>query len=354
MQRSSRFSVILAFGVVLACFPFMALAKGQVPASPPQRIMRPMMGTLVEVLWRGPEDSGRAETVHKTMAQMDALAGMMSLKQGDSFVAKINSAAGKTAVQVPEALIQVIETSLNISKLTGGAFDITVGALETAWGDIQFGQGGRLPGKEEINAALSKVDYNKIVLNNEDKSVFLKLKGTRIDLGGIAKGYIIGHGLQRLNEGNIESALINAGGDISASSRQGDPLWRVGLQDPFEKGKLLGVFLIDNGAVVTSGSYERFYETQAGTYTHILDPATGQPVKKIVSVTILADDAAFADGLATALMVASPEAGMALINKSENVHGVIIDVGGTIWIDKRLKQKLQLTPLSPEKKVRFF
>ena len=350
MKQFEKNSIgIIVLTLVLLCYGRPAEA---VP--PPERMMRPMMGTLVEILWRGPQASSRYGQVEHVMDHMASLAAALSLKNTASDVAAVNAAAGQKAVPVSEAFIEVVTKSLEISQLTDGAFDITVGALETAWGDIQWDQGGRLPQHHEIQSALSKVGYKQIAVNHQERTIFLKSKGIRLDLGGIAKGYIIESGLQALKRIGLENVLINAGGDIGALGRKNDPPWRIGLQDPFEKGRLLGVFFINTGTVVTSGSYERFYQTPEGTFTHIFNPSTGRPVKEIISVTILADDAAFADGLATALMVKSREAGTALLSRLEHIQGVIIEKDGTMWIEETLKGQLQLEPLHPRNRVHYF
>ncbi len=345
----------LVLGLVLAClltFSNCTPAGSQEDVS--HHLTRPMMGTLVEVVWRGHGDAKGADKVRLAMDKMEILAASMNLHDPDSELANINLAAGKKRVKISDDLFRVIEKSLEISQLTEGAFDITIGSLESIWGDIQWGRGGRLPHEGEIQQALAKVKYKQIVLNQQKKTVFLERQGARLDLGGIAKGYVVDHGLDWLNGKGIQNILINAGGDIRASGNKQHPVWRVGLQDPFEKGKLLGVFLIESGAIVTSGTYERFFEAGEKKYSHILNPDTGHPVTGLVSATVWADKAAFADALATALMVIGRKDGIAVLGRIRSAQGVFIEEDGTIWIDKDLKTVLKLRPLPERNSVKFF
>ncbi len=342
------------WGLVCWCFLISCCTPAGSQDVVSHRLTRPMMGTLVEVVWRGHGDAKEADRVRTVMDKMETLAASMNLHDPESELANINMAAGKRGVKISDNLFNVIQKSLEVSRLTGGAFDITVGPLEEIWGDIQWGGVGRRPHEEEILQALTKVEYKQIKADQQEKTVFLEGQGTRLDLGGIAKGYVVDYGLGRLEGKGFQNVLINAGGDIRAVGNKQEPLWKVGLQDPFEKGKLLGVFLIEDGAIVTSGTYERFIETEEGTYSHILNPGTGFPAKGLVSATVFADQAAYADALATALMVLSRPEGISLLRRLRSVQGVLVEEDGTIWVDEDLKAVLKLEALPKRNRVKFF
>lgn len=306
-----------------------------------QRLVRPMMGTLVEVLWQ-PE--GRPDDVSAARAAMDRMADLasrMNARDADSEVSRIVDAAGTAPAQVSGEVLEVIEKALEISRITGGAFDVTVGALEAVWGNIQWEGGGRLPAPEEIQDALSRVGYRFVRTNRERKTVYLEQKGVRLDLGGIAKGYIVDQGIRCLKEAGIRHALIHAGGDLrTLGDRQGSP-WRIGLQDPGDPQRLLGVFRVKDAAVVTSGNYERYFESPKGRFGHILDPHAGRPVEGLLSVSVVAEDAAYADALATAFMVKGKEGTLALVSGLPSVQIVLIEVGGAIWVSRGLEKVLE-------------
>ena len=312
------------------------------------------MGTLVEVVWRPTGEESGADAVRSALDRMEELASRMNLYSPASELAEINAGAGKTPVKVSEELVDVIEKSLDASRMTGGGFDATVGSVEAVWGDIQRDGGGRLPGDGAVEDALERVGYQRVRIDRNTKSVFLEREGMRLDLGGIAKGYIADQGLEWLNSRGIREALINVGGDIRASGMEESPPWRIGLQDPLERGHLLGVLLIRAGAVVTSGTYERYFETKEGRHAHILNPATGRPVQGLLSATVIAEEAFFADFLATALMVKGRQDGISMLEGLPAAKAILIEENGTIWVDERIGDALELGRLPSRNTVRFY
>ena len=346
-----------------ACFLFLTLTycfllgsgtpKGPVDEGI-RRITRPMMGTLVEVVWRTNVEGTEAETVRSALDRMEALASRMSLYDPSSELAKINAAAGKAPVKVSDEVLDVIEKSLTVSRMTGGAFDATVGSVEAVWGDIQREGGGRLPGEEAVREALDRVGYQRVRVDRERKTVFLEKEGMRLDLGGIAKGYIADQGMAWLKRRGIREALVNAGGDIRASGGTVSRPWRIGLQDPSEEGRMLGVFSFQEGAVVTSGTYERYFETKDRRFAHIMNPGTGRPVEGLLSATVISDQAFLADALATAIMVEGRQGGIAFLGRFPAARGVLVEQDGTIWVEENLKDALELGPLPSRYTVRFY
>lgn len=313
-----------------------------------------MMGTLVEVVWRATGEGTGAEAVRSALDRMEALSSRMSLYAPASELVEINAAAGKAPVKVSEELLDVIEKSLTLSRMTGGAFDVTVGSVEAVWGDIQRGGGGRLPGEDAVREALDRVGCERVRVDRERKTVFLEKEGMRLDLGGIAKGYIVDQAMAWLNGRGLRDVLINAGGDIRASGQPQSPPWRIGVQDPFEKGRLLGFFSLQKGAVVTSGTYERYFEAEGRRFAHIMDPATGRPVEGLLSATVIAEESFLADALATAVMVKGRQEGISMLGRFPGARGVFVERDGTIWVAKGLKDVLELAPLPAGNAVRFY
>ncbi len=340
--------------LLLGCVLVLSCSRKESADSETRRITRPMMGTLVEVVWRATEGTGGAEAARLALDRMEELASRMDLYSPASELARVNAAAGKGPVKVSDALLDVIEESLTLSRMTGGAFDATVGPLEAAWGDIQHEGGGRLPGERAVHEALARVGYQRVRIDRNRKTVFLEKAGMRLDLGGIAKGYIADQGMACLQQRGIRDALINAGGDIRSSCSADSPPWRIGLQDPLKKGRLLGVFVFRSGAVVTSGTYERYFETKAGRFTHIMNPRTGRPVEGLLSVTVVAARAFLADGLATAIMVKGRREGVSLLGRLPRARGVLVERDGTIWVAEGLKGTLELGSLPAGNTVRFY
>jgi len=218
--------------------------------------------------------------------------------------------------------LEVIKKAVNFSKLTGGAFDITCKPLVDLW--RRAGRERRLPLPQEIREAISLVSYKDIML--EGNLIKFKKEGMEIDLGGIAKGYAVDKAIEILKREGINRALVNAGGDLYALGRgpQGKK-WRIGIQDPRNKGKIVRIIRVEDKAVATSGDYERCFFINGKRHSHIVNPHTGMTVENVpMSVTIVALDATTADALATGVFVLGPREGMDLINSLSDVEGMII------------------------------
>jgi len=218
--------------------------------------------------------------------------------------------------------LEVVKKAINFSKLTGGAFDITCKPLVDLW--RRAGKEKRLPSPQEIKEALFLVNYKNIIL--EDNLIKFKKKGMGIDLGGIAKGYAVDKAIEILRKEGINKALVNAGGDLYALGRgPQDKKWRIGIQDPRHKGKIVRIIKVEDKAVATSGDYERYFLINGQRHSHIVNPHTGMTVENIpMSVTIIASDTTTADALATGVFVLGPYKGMDLINSLSNIEGMII------------------------------
>lgn len=293
---------------------------------------RPLMGTVVEVIAEGAEEPALRGAAEEAFREMQRLSGMMSHYDPASVVSAINDAAGVRPVAVPAELAEVLAQARRVSERTGGAFDATIGGLR-AW---RFRPGDeRVPPAAEIAAQLAKVDYRK--LKSDGRSAFLAERGMRIDLGGIAKLYILEAGRRALEARGVRRALVNGGGDVVAHS-DGAP-WRVGVRDPRAPGRLLGAVPLVRGAVASSGDYERFFVRGGKRYHHILDPRTGYPAEGARGVTLVAPSAEAVNGLGPAIMVLGLAAGQKLIGATPGVEGLIVDPKGEPWISPGLRPR---------------
>jgi thiamine biosynthesis lipoprotein len=216
-------------------------------------------------------------------------------------------------------IIALVETSLQISNESEGAFDITIYPLIERWGF--FSDTPSLPDKKEIQQYLQRIGYSNLVI--EDGTLTKRKKNVQIDLGGIAKGYAIKEALQVLKNYQIESALIDAGGDIYALGELDGKPWKVGVRNPRGEG-VIGVLEVTDMAVVTSGDYERFFEVDGEKYHHLLDPKTGYPTKGLASVTVMSSDPVLADAWSTALFIMGKEKGMPLVEKKNDLKTIMI------------------------------
>lgn len=268
------------------------------------------------------QSSGKSRRVKQALFdEMGRLEQLLSYSDPDSEVGAINGAAGKEPVAVSPETAAVIEKALAYSSISAGAFDPTIAPLLERWGF----QGGehRVPDPEELEEARAAVDYSLVEVGGG--KVFLPRSGMALDLGGIAKGYIVDRGLDLLAQSGVEHALINAGGDVGILGPKADgSSWRIGIKHPRSSEIIAVIPWGERGAVVTSGDYERFFEEDGVRYHHILDPRTGRPASSLLSVTVVAPTAMEADALSTALFVLGPQRGLALVESLPEVEAVLI------------------------------
>lgn len=242
-------------------------------------------------------------------------------RREDSSIGKLNrEGVGKP----PEEVLDVLRTARRIAVLSDGAFDPTILALADLWA---FDGGGALPKDEQIDQARRRVDFSKVVID-EDGTVRIP-EGFGLDLGGIAKGAVVDLISDYLYERGFKDFLIDAGGDILVSGvKQGENPWRIAIRHPRETQAVLGVISLGEKdsriAVVTSGDYERFFESGGKRYHHILDPRSGYPAGQVASVTVIAPSCEVADALSTAAFVLGPERGLKLLEVFPDAEGLLI------------------------------
>jgi thiamine biosynthesis lipoprotein len=275
---------------------------------------RIMMGTFMEVI------SPDKEAPNIVFSEIKRIEGLLSKYKGDSEVAKLNT-LGKLKVS-PDTLY-VLQKAKEFWQLSDGAFDITVGPLMDLWGftDKKY----YLPKKEEINRALSKVGFDKIIFNIDDNVVEFKVLGMKIDLGAIAKGYAVDCAVKKLKEHRIKSCLINAGGQIYCLGDKFGRPWNIAVRGPRNKG-FWDYLKLKDKAVATSGDYEQYFINNGKRYAHIFNPKTGYPSHSgIVSVTVIAPDGLTADALSTSIFILGKDKGLKLAKKFNNVDVEIIE-----------------------------
>ncbi len=245
-----------------------------------------------------------------------------------SFISMVNREASHRAIVLDSVMYDLMLESERINKLSGGAFDITIESVKQLWNFSE--DNPRIPGDSLLAQQLRSVGAEYLKL--KDRTLQFDASGVKIDLGGIAKGYAIDQAIKVLKQNKITDAMINAGGDLrticSDLTRGKRRIW---IRHPRNVDVLYGYFPMDEGCVATSGDYERYFIFESVRYHHILDPKTGYPARKCVSVTIKAPTATEADGLATAVFVLGPEPGLELIKSLPEVEGIIIfEEGGKL------------------------
>ncbi len=301
------------------------------------------MDTMVELRFSESSAKPGSQIEEEVLNEIERLEMLFSRSIDTSDVSRINAAAGKTPVQVSDEVLYVTGRAVKYAEVSDGKFDPTVGPLVDLWGFL--GQEYRVPSAAEVENVLPLVDYNLVEIAPEQSAVYLTQENMVLELGGVAKGYIVDRALEILNASGVEHAFINAGGDIGliGSNPDGDP-WRIGGTHPREHGEIIAVISASGGSVVTSGDYQRSFEEDGIKYHHILDPDTGLPARKLASVTIIAETATEADALSTAVFVLGPDKGLDLIEKLPTAEGILITPEIEILVSSGLEGLVELNP----------
>ncbi len=253
-------------------------------------------------------------------------------------ISEINRNAGIQPVKVSQELFDLIERSIKISKLTSGAFDISYASMDKIW---KFdGSMREMPTPEMIQKSVSKVGYQNIILDKEHLTVFLKLEGMKLGLGGIGQGYIADKIKELLKADGVTAGLVNVSGDISTWGKQPNgEQWKVGIINPLNKNKVFATFPLEDNAVETSGSYEKYVIFNGKRYSHIIDTRTGYPAMGLISVTVFAKTTELADALATGVFVLGKEVGMDLVNQLPGISCIMVEENGKILTSKNIDIK---------------
>ena len=227
----------------------------------------------------------------------------------------------------------IMETALGISRETDGAFDITISPIMDIWGF--YGGNYNVPEEDAIKNALRSVDYRNVFFENGAVKL---LNNAKIDLGGIGKGYASDKVCGILKEYGISSAMINLGGNVYAyGEKPGGGKWRVGVADPYNSGEPIVTLDVSHAAVVTSGSYQRYFERDGKAYHHIINPKTGKPADNgIKSVTVVCKSGARADALSTALFVMGREKAEEFLENHTDIGGVTITEDRKVYYTESL------------------
>jgi thiamine biosynthesis lipoprotein len=322
--------VIVVMVAAAAAVVFWGRPKAGNPESV-QKQTRFLMNTAVTI--QLPGDATDLELIEKAFERMEEVDRKFNVLSAESPIYHFNHE--NVPITDPEVLA-LVETSLELSKESGGAFDITVYPLVDLWGF--FRDAPAVPTPVDIAAGLKRVGWQQLRI--EGGSLTKLNNDVEIDLGAIAKGYAVGEAVKVLKSKGVTSALIDAGGDIYAIGELGGRPWKVGIRKPRGEG-VIGVLDVSDLTVVTSGDYERFFEKDGVRYHHILDPTSGFPAYGLTSVTVICDDPVRGDGLSTALFVLGAEKGMELVEDMPGVESIMVTKDGKVLVSQGLKGNME-------------
>ena len=325
-------AVLLLLVIAIALFPLLDRAET------PYEVTTYAMGSYVQQSVYG-ENSEAAAAAAASAVQ--SLENEISWRVAGSDIQKLNNAAGKDWVEIGESTMEILEIAQDVAEKSGGAFDVTIAPISRLW---DFDSERRtVPDSDKIAELLPNVGYAFLRLDPDAGTASLKNLGNAVDLGGVGKGAACDAAVEAYAENGAEAAIVSVGGSVGVFGKKasGAP-WSVAVRDPKSDGAL-GALAIDSGFLSTSGSYEKSFTQDGETYHHLLDPETGYPAETgVVSVTVLCDSGARADGLSTACFVLGLEEGRALL-ESCGAEGIFIDESDVITVTDGLKDRFTLS-----------
>ncbi len=332
MNRKNRIAIeVLGGAVLIAALYFLLPAKkGLVEVDSGYRLT---MGTLVRVVAVAADSDTAKKAAGAALEQLYNVDRLMSVHRDDSEISEVNRQAAKKPVRVSKVTFEVLAKAVEFGRISGGAFDITVGPLVELWHSA--GEANSPPTDIELADARSKVGYEKLILDANQSSVQFAVEGMKLDLGGIAKGYAVDKAVEAMAGCGAIGGMVDAGGNIRCfgTPPQGKKHFSIGLQDPADTetpvntGRYLLVLNLTDQSVATSGNYRRFVLIGGKTYSHIISPRTGRSSDELASVTIIAQNATDADALSTAVSVMGRQKGLELIESLPKTEAILISSG---------------------------
>lgn len=233
------------------------------------------------------------------------------------------NALGYEGVRVQEDLFKILKLSMEYARLTEGAYDMTIFPLVQLWKNAAINN--RIPDPVSLEIAKAKVGYQNVRFAEPDQVFFMK-KGMMVDLGSPASGYFCDEVANIMEDHGIRHFMVDGGGEIFCRGlNKGEFLWKIGVQDPFNKDKVLMDIELDNKGVSTSGDYEKFSVIAGERFAHIIDPRTGYPQKGAASVTVIAETTQAANELSTALCVMGGAKGLEFARTLHSVEALIVE-----------------------------
>ena len=313
-------AALLWVAVLLFSLSFSACTQGKPSVS--RTIFA--MDTVMTLTIQGERAEEALDAAISGIFELDAL---LSVTNEQSEIFKLNHAEGAD-VQLSPVVYELLESAVAYSEQFYEIFDCTISPVVALWGF--YTDEFRVPSSEELEVALRSVDYRNVQL--KDENIVALKNGAQVDLGGIAKGYAAEKVRSILLSYQIENAILDLGGNVLAMGKRNDTnLWRVAVRDPIDTTAQLCVFQVSDFALVTSGSYQRYFEKDGVRYHHILDPKTGMPAKSdLLSVTIITKNAVYADVLSTALFVMGYEEAVQFWRVSNDFEAVFVLETGEI------------------------
>jgi thiamine biosynthesis lipoprotein len=285
---------------------------------------RPAMGTTFEIYLYAPNRERATEWFEESFDEIDRIEEALSNYRSSSELSRINAKAADTPVVTNPEVFALLARSIDYSRRTDGAFDVTVGKLMKAWGF--FRGAGHYPSDEELARAREQTGWQNVRLDDQNRSVYFLRRGIELDLGGIGKGYALDRVAALLREAGVKAALISSGSSsiYAIGAPPGKAGWAVRVPDPQDRTRTISTVLLKDQSLSTSGSYEKFFRLNGKIYCHIMDPRTGRPVEGMIQTTVITPEATDSDALSTAVFVMGPQQSARLLDKVRGAAAVFV------------------------------
>lgn len=283
-----------------------------------------LMGTFVQVTVTADNEQKAQECIDAAFERMREINRQMNDHDPNSPISRLTQTAFLQPAAISPELFEIIETSIQYSKLSDGAFDITIGPETQLW--RKMAQTGQKPLEQELAQARAKVGYEKLILDAANRTLQFAVEGMKLDVGAIAKGYAVDLAVKVMQQKGADGGMVDIGGNIRCFGQgPGEKgIWLIGLQDPRNDQQILMELRLNDMAVATSGDYRRTVVIGGEPHSHILNPKSAESVKEVASVTIIAPTATDADALSTTVSVLGKEKGLALLEQTGNAEAILI------------------------------
>lgn len=298
------------------------------------------MGTLVTITAVAPSEAAAQAAISAGFQEIHRLEELLSTWIPTSELSRVNAAAGREPVKVSPDTMAILKRSLELAKLTDGAFNIAVGPAVEAWSVTER---ARIPDDAELRALQPLTDLGQVHLDEAASTIFLARPGMQVDVGGIGKGFAADLAVKVMQAAGATAGVVALSGDIKTFGRLPDGArFPFGIRHPRKEGGVLALIDLQDEAISTAGDYERYFERDGVRYHHILDPNTLRPARGCQSVTVIAKEGVVADGLDTGIFVMGPERGMKLVERLRDVEAVIVDRDGNILVSSGLQDRIKI------------
>jgi len=323
--------------ICVCCIPVFLSCRPETNA-----VSKILLGTVVTITVDG--DRGRSsDAIISAFAEIERIENLFSIYKPGSDISAVNTGAFKKPVRTDKEILDLIKLSLEVSEKTGGAFDITFASMGKIW---NFGSDEFIPPPADaIKRVMPAFSYRNVKIDDRGNTIRFMHAGTKIGLGGIAKGYAVRRAVNVLREKNIRNAIVACAGDIQVlGARNGRP-WLAGIKHPRENSIIGSIKLYDGDCVSTSGDYERFKFYNGKRYHHIINPATGYPAESgLISVTILGSDPVLVDAYSTAFFIMGLPKIQKFLTDRSDLATVLITGDLKIYVSEKLRNRVEFLP----------